>query len=221
MEIPKKLRKHFGDRVRLVKSLETESQSEAERLVLAVVADWKNGFEMLKTGGAVSSGAGVMSWEDRALSYHDDIAAAERARATGPERHENEKGKIEELADIYAGILDDEVRDIAWADPEKARSFQRLALGQALAYMEHAQEWRDKSKVAAKTSDMRQSDLRRFAKDFPYVHLVTVKAVRRWADNLLAEGDLKAATVKRIISANRGYWTFLERNGYIERKRPA
>ncbi|WP_116599856.1 site-specific integrase [Primorskyibacter marinus] len=61
-----------------------------------------------------------------------------------------------------------------------------------------------------KTLDMKRSDVARFAKRFPYSSDVTRKGSRLWVDQLQQSEGLSAATVRRIISACKGYWEYLQ-----------
>ena len=72
-----------------------------------------------------------------------------------------------------------------------------------------------------KTKDMKASDLRRFASKFPYTDEVNRLQVMDWVDHeLMAEQKLSAATCRRIISACRGYWAYLERHHKLDIPQP-
>lgn len=65
----------------------------------------------------------------------------------------------------------------------------------------------------AKTIDMKRSDVLRFSQRFRLTKDVGRQAVLDWVDHLLHEERLSPATVRRIVSACRGYWAFLQRRG--------
>ena len=65
--------------------------------------------------------------------------------------------------------------------------------------------------VEEKTKDQQISDLRRFIKKFPYAESATNKEVKEWIeDELIVENGLSVRTCKRIMTACRGYWSFLQ-----------
>jgi site-specific recombinase XerC len=68
----------------------------------------------------------------------------------------------------------------------------------------------------AKTIDMKRVDVRKLAAEFPSVPQVTPVAVNNFVLRLHAEG-LSPATLKKTISAWRGYWQFLKGNASATR----
>ncbi|WP_342071448.1 tyrosine-type recombinase/integrase [Yoonia algicola] len=193
LEVPKDLQRHYGKR-RFLKSLETESQTEAERLVLSVVAGWKAEFEAVRSGSSDALDALALEWRK-------DYA---------------QRNKYEE--EIYQGLLADKYEEIASESKETADTFQLVVEGTSLPLQEHLEEWLGTLRNDSKTIDMKRSDILRFAKNFPYSHQVRKRDVERWAYKLTTEHGLKTGTVSRILSACRGYWGFLDRSGYIDRE---
>jgi integrase len=192
LEIPKDVRQHNSS-ARLIKSLGTESLSEAERLVLPQVAMWKTEFEQLRAGKDKPLEAEAREWRD-------DLANAS-----------------DETREIYDSILDDKLREIQAQSPEKVETVSKIVRGETEELTANLDVWVGTLQNAAKTIDMKRSDVERFADEFPYTHLVTKRAVQRWAHKLQHEQGLKLATIRRIVSACQGYWRYLDRAGYIDR----
>ncbi|SEN01440.1 tyrosine-type recombinase/integrase [Palleronia pelagia] len=194
LEIPKSLRPKFRGKPRFVKSLQTESQTEAERLVLGVVATWKTLLEAQRNG----------------LPSEDAIKAlqvqAEDLRQQGWAKQEIAFYQ-EGLGDLFE---DDGLREAAAAIHGCETT---LAL--------HIDEYVAKTDGTPKTKDMKAADVRRFAERFPYSGDVTRLAVIDWVEkDLMTEAGLSGATARRIISACRGYWAYLERHHGMDTPEP-
>jgi len=139
LEIPKSLKPQFGGKARLVKSLKTESLSEAERRVFGVIAIWKEIIEAKRTGQP--SGDAI-----KALQLQ-----AEEMKLRGYENYEI-KAYQEDLGDVFD---DDDLRNAA-AEMH----------GSDVSFMVHINEYILATSGTDKTKDMKASDLRRFAKKF-------------------------------------------------------
>lgn len=64
---------------------------------------------------------------------------------------------------------------------------------------------------------MTHADLIRFAKKFRLAQDVTKKSLIQWVeDDLMTRQGLSAATCRRIMSACRGYWAYLERHKELD-----
>lgn len=193
VEVPKALRKTYGQR-RLITSLKTESKSEAERLVLAVVAGWKAEFEAVRNGASIPD-------ERLAREWRDDYAKADQ-----------------DARETLEGVLDDKLHEIAETSKPSATTFGLVVRGETVVLDEHLEDWLSHLDNEPKTLDMKRSDVKRFIEKFPYSHLVTKRDVQKWAFDLQQSEDLKQSTVQRIISACRGYWLFLDKSGRINRE---
>lgn len=194
LEIPKSLRPSFNGKPRLVQSLQTESQTEAERLVLGVVATWKAIFEAKRNGTAPSDAIAALK------------AEAEELRLKGWDSFDI-KYHQRDVAEFFE---DDGLIAAAGALHGEFKQFD--------LYIE---DYIAQAGGTPKTKDMKTSDLRRFASKFPYTDEVSRLQVMDWVDHeLMAEQKLSAATCRRIISACRGYWAYLERHHKLDIPQP-
>lgn len=194
LEIPKALRPQFNGKPRLIKSLQTESQTEAERLVLGVVATWKAIFEAKRNGTAPSDAIAALK------------AEAEDLRLKGWDSYDI-KYHQRDVAEFFE---DDGLIEAAKALHGESKQFD--------LYIE---DYIAQANGTAKTKDMKASDLRRFAIKFPYTDEVTRLQVMDWVENeLIDEQKLSAATCRRVISACRGYWAYLERHHRLDIVQP-
>ncbi len=70
LELPRDLRKKLG-KTRLVRSMATESLTEAERLVLPVIARWKSELDAVRAGKTSSLDKLASEWRsDYAMTCH-------------------------------------------------------------------------------------------------------------------------------------------------------
>lgn len=194
LEIPRALRHHFGGKPRFLKSLQTESLTEAERRVLGVVAKWKAVLEAKRNGIASTDAVTALQ------------AEAEELRLQGWANHEI-KNHQEDVAELFE---DDELR-----------SAVGVVHGDYIQLDQHIDDYIAISKGTPKTKDMRAADIRRFAKKFTFADEVNRQQVIDWVESdLMGEEKLSAATCRRMISACKGYWSFLERHKKLHAPQP-
>jgi len=187
MEIPKSLRPKFG-KSRFKQTLETESLSVAERRVMPVVAHWKHLIELAKSNRAGLEGE-LASW-----------------------RVEIERYKRQGLTD---GEIDDIALDVAYnlhEDAQRGAELYAITKGDWVLLAEHINDFVASLDNEPKTIDMKRRDVERLSSKFKYAHDVTNRTVVNWVENeLVAKDGLSYATCRRIISACRAYWIFLNR----------
>ncbi|MCZ6608798.1 MAG: hypothetical protein O7A66_02205, partial [Alphaproteobacteria bacterium] len=199
LEIPKSLRQHYSGRqpgknlVRLVRSLETDSLTVAERRVGPVVSAWKSEFARLKNEG------------DDAFFYRRRLQKAK----TEAERQQV-MSEIELAAGDIGPTYSEDVSTHRAAEEQAAgmaEDFAKRATGQLVGFTDHLDAFLERSVSTEKTKAMQRSDLVRFAVSFPTVQDVTYAGVQRWVDAL----GVEPATIRRTLSALRGYWRYLQR----------
>lgn len=198
MEIPRPLRAKFGGKSRFVKSLKTDSQKEAELKVLPVIAAWKQEFETARTGND-----GI---EGRAAQWRRLV-----------DTHKREGWTDEEIKEISLDVAITNHEDDPWMGEAHALAFEeKHLLSEYIAsYIESCRN------ITPKTRDMRVADIKRFARKFKYAHEATRRGVIQWVeDDLMSSLSLSAATCRRIISACRGYWEYLERQKGLDIPHP-
>lgn len=200
LEIPKALRQHYPGRqpgknlTRLVRSLQTDSLAVAGRRAGAVVAAWRSEFARLRNEG------------DDAFFYRRRLQKTK----TDAERQQ----VLSEIAlaaeNIRPAYIDDDVSHHRAAEEqaaEMAEDFAKRATGQLVGFTDHLDAFLERSGATEKTKAMQKSDVNRFAASFPTVQDVTHEGVQRWVDAL----GVAPATIRRTLSALRGYWKYLQR----------
>jgi len=194
LEIPRAVRPKFGGKPRFVKSLETDSESVAERRAPFVIAAWKK--EIAEARGEPA----------------DDDAAYWR-RVLRRAKDDKERARIIEQIDAAAVALGVETVDSPGDDPmssPEARQFYGEAMGWNVRTCEHLDEWQDQLRLDLKTKAIYKTDVQRFSERFKMLSDVTRPEVRRWVTVLLNEGEQSVASVRRIIAACKNYWRYLE-----------
>jgi integrase len=182
LEIPRDLRERFG-KPRFLQSLKTESLSEAERICLPVIHEWKELIESVRNGAPPT---------DAILAMRQSRLMLEQQ---GVSKHE---------IDMFHSELATETDILAEA--------HLVVHGGWIVLSEHIQDFVQSLSNEPKTIDMKRRDVERFSKKFKYAHDITIAAVAEWVQEDLIEKDqLSPATCKRIISACSGYWTYLQR----------
>jgi len=196
LDIPKALRPAFNGKARFVQSLGTDSLSEAERKVGVVISGWKAELHAARTGTRQAQ----TELFDLADGWRETLAYA----------------KTEKERDGIEMVLIDQAEKLDAKSPGLGVRAFKLATGQLVQTTDHIQPFLLTLQNEAKTLDMKRSDLHRFAKRFPLTRDVNHRALQRWAHELQHEENLKATTVRRIISTCRGYWDYLQRVEIVE-----
>lgn len=197
LDIPKDVRPKFRGARRFVQSLGTESLSEAEVLVLRLVADWKEQIIAARHGKTAIK----VDLVRKGLTWRDDLKAA--------------KGD-EDQEFLVKSLLDDELWDIHHRDSDAAQVVAKIAYGEAYPLDREIEVWLATEEVQDKTKDMKRADAKRFADHFKFSDAVTRSSLQTWVHHLQAEKHLRPPTLRRIVSACRGYWVYLIRAGHIQ-----
>ncbi|UOA32180.1 Tyrosine recombinase XerC [Sulfitobacter sp. DSM 110093] len=167
----------------------------AERRVLSVVASWKVRLEAARTGKPEPS----VDLAQVALDWREALDAA-------PDT---------DTRDRYELILSDKADKAEEKREGAGVELFKVATRQWLETGEMVEDWLQTLDNEPKTIDMKRSDLKRFSERFRLTLHVERKAVQRWVDHLRSQEHLKLPTIRRIISACRGYWSYLQRLDYV------
>ncbi|MGO8868849.1 MAG: tyrosine-type recombinase/integrase [Alphaproteobacteria bacterium] len=202
-DIPADVQALLGKR-RFVKSLETEDKGVAKRRAAVLEASWLSQIDHARERSNPESDA---AFYRRALREAPTEAERQRILASV----ENKSESL--IFDAYskAGKL------LEWpgepetsSEPEikTAVRFRDLATGKLVPFTEHLGEYLAGLRIEDKDKDMRRAIIARFAETFPYIADVQRKAVQKWI-NQQAAGGKAAGTIRRALSALRGYWRYL------------
>ncbi len=170
--------------------MQTESLTEAERIVPIVIARWKAELDDVRSG----TPRPTADARDRAEGWRDAIDSA-----------------TEEERDAIQHVLADQAEQAERTEPGSGVALYKFATRQWVETKEHVEEWLATLDNEPKTIDMKRSDLSRFSSRFRVTRKVERKEVQRWVYDLQHDQGLRLATIRRIVSACRGYWSHLQR----------
>lgn len=188
LEIPKALRPKFG-KARFKQTLQTDSLSRAKARVLPVVAEWKRLIELARHGHPDFEGE-LLQWREYQRTYRNQ------------------------------GLSDKEIEEIALdaavnlhPDPERGFALYETTTGQRIFLPEHLDRYLAAQDLEKKTIDMKRRDLLLLSDRFQFADAITKQELVVWVEEtLMRQEGLSPATCRRIISAARGYWAYLERH---------
>ena len=180
MNVPKDLQDHFGKK-RFHQKLGTESKTEAERLVLPVIAEWKLQIK-------IARGENVDGVSERELVSRMS--------------HE----KAEDYKEFILGPKAEEIEESHGY--EVAKRFLDNASGQRTPTMMFVEQWLTSTGLNARRVDMYRSDLKQLSEHVEFIENLDKKTVKGFVIELLK--DLSPRTVRRKMSAYKSYWGWLQ-----------
>jgi integrase len=189
MEIPKTVKSKFG-KSRFKQTLETESLTLAEKRVRPIIVEWRSAIDLALSGAPT----------DKVADMLGHVAQARRDGYTE-----------DEIADM---ALDALTVHEGWGSAdfpnEENAELYRVATSKVWPLRPYIEKWRQSLDQEPKTIDMKVSDVRQFAARFPNAQDATNEAIIMWIEELLSEG-LSRTTIRRKMSASKGFWTWLNR----------
>ena len=195
LDVPADVR-HVIKRRRYIKSLQTESETEARDRATHLVRRWK--AEIKKSRG----GADAMDpFEATAAWYRQQVLEI---------RAEHADDDDDEMEQVLLGTLIDRLEKVEDKHPGRGVALWKRATGETVGTAEHLEEWLATVNNEIKSIDLKRADVRRLARKFPTINEIRRKDVRRWHDDLVQNGGLKAASVRRLLSSCRMYWRYLQ-----------
>ena len=190
LDVPKDVRAKLRRRV-FRETLQTDSRSVAARRAAPKIANWKSAIARAREEPNHND---TRYWRDALRN------------AKTEEQRQSILEQIDMVAWEIGAINVENIGDPPSSDPE-AQRFYAEATGARLPTTEHLDEWIGSLQVKDKTTKMRRATIGRLAQKFPMLNDISRKEVRRWVTELTAE--LKPATVQRMMTDCRSYWTYL------------
>lgn len=195
LEVPQDCRKYITRR-RLIKSLKTESYTQAQIRVLGVVQLWKEQIEALRASEAGASGIDPDSWRRE----------KKRLKAMGAPEWE-----VDEALGSVA-------EDMEESGKEGAVVGFKVATGKSVLLSEHVQSYLDDTVADPKSKDMKTRHLLLFLVTFKLAEKVNQEAVAEWVEQvLLGERGVSHKTAKTYLSTYRTFWGYLGRKKLVKR----
>lgn len=193
--VPKDVQARFGKK-KFCKSLGTDSKSEADRLKLPYVAEWKALIAAArKTKGPLDTKA--ISEEVRLL--RDEI----RNNWTGYER--------DAVLELASNLQDH-------PDSDYADELLSRVVGDWNSTHDRVDEWLEAQDYLPKTEGEARPVLQQFCDKFRFFETTTPKDLEAWVAELSAE--LNVRTVKKKVGFVRSFWAYCVEKGYTKAPPP-
>lgn len=192
LKVPKDLRPIVG-KSNLFQSLKTDSAKIAKIRVMQVVGEWKELFQSLRSNDDLINSA----------------VQLRKLKEINPEIDTDQLAFQAYTHQVQKNPGDWPVTDVV--SPQHGQALS-VAMGLSFPLSVHISDYeKSLTYVEPKTRDMRISDLRRFVKKFPTAQSATNRTIKDWvSQDLITEQGLSVATCKRLMTACRGFWNFLQ-----------
>jgi integrase len=190
LEIPSALRSHFDGRPRFLQSLKTESESEAHRRALPLIALWKR--RLADARGATPEVSEATFWRETL------------AKATGDER------------DTLSLVVSDRAEAIERERGEKAaKLFADVAFDQVKLLAPLADQWLAEANYPPRGTYQHRRTLALLYTRHTTVSEIDRRTAGAFVTEVLAQGR-KPETVNRSLSTYLLLWSWMEKRGYVE-----
>ena len=199
MEIPKAVQSKFG-KSRFKQTLETESLTLAEKRVRPIIVEWRSAVDLALAGGTT----------DKVADMLGHVAQARRDGYTEDE--------IADMA-IDALTVNDGWGPSKFPSEENAELY-RVATSKVWPFKPYIGQWKQTLDQEPKTIDMKVSDVKEFVKRFPNAQDASNDTVIDWVEELLLSDGLSKGTVRRKISASKGFWSWLNKKQKMDIPHP-
>jgi integrase len=199
MEIPKAVQSKFG-KSRFKQTLETESLTLAEKRVRPIIVEWRSAVDLALAGGTTDKVADMLGHvaQARRDGYtEDDIADMAIDALTVNDGWGPSKFPSEENAELY-----------------------RVATSMVWPLKPYIEQWKRTLDQEPKTIDMKVSDVKEFVRRFPNAQDASNDTVIDWVEELLLSDGLSKGTVRRKISASKGFWAWLNKKKKMDIPHP-
>jgi integrase len=195
LKVPQDLREKLG-RTKFKQSLGTGDKRRAQELAKPLVALWKAQLRQAQ-GEPDAVQAEALRWRAHLTAL---LAAGEA------DSHE-----------AVASVVVDKAEQIeAKRGTQAAKEFADLAFGYRTPSALHHDAWAASIvHLTDKTQDQYKADVKRLVDHFTTLEAINAEAVRKWVDELAtpAGGNASPASIKRMVSCWRSYWSYLQEVG--------
>jgi integrase len=183
--IPKDVREILG-KFKFIQSLGTPNRREALMRSAPLVALWKSQIDEARGNtGAVA---------DEALRWKGYLATA-----TGVQLDV----LMDSLTEKAISMQDE-------AGEAKAGDFYKVAMGYSTLLNSNFDKWKAQITLVPKTKDQTVKDVAVFLARFTTIEQVTKQEVKKWIEELIAQGN-STGTANRMLISARNYWKYLQR----------
>lgn len=198
IQVPKGLRAILGS-AKKRKALGTTNRHEAKLLALECVVKWKQAFNRLREVQAQSLSQAAV--EENLKDFYDNSPDAYPV--------ETSNGKVEwieiDRTDEVTGYADDQYANLVH-DSMLVEAIE-VASGKIVRLADYVGSWRVQNQSSQKTVDMAERDVRLLVNHFRLMGNLKKPAVKKYLKEV--HGHLSPNTQKRMVSAWRSFWVYL------------
>ncbi|MCL2716927.1 MAG: site-specific integrase [Alphaproteobacteria bacterium] len=201
VEIPKPLRVAAGGKPRFMRSLGTESLTEANRLKHAHVAEFRRRIALLERGRADPLAQAI----EAAISFREALAAP----GVGHMEHGDHESTAE--AEMLATVRGEAEALLEAKGPEVARLFHSLATGQAALIRDHYETWLTTREDTEQTKSQHKGTIERYlrwAGEYTSIQATDRRKAGEYVQ-ALRDAGLAPKTIGRHLSSLSGLWRHL------------
>jgi hypothetical protein len=213
VEVPPSLRKVLGRRLK--RTLRTRDVDVARARRFRVVAKLKETIEAARRGPQGPQGDPMVA---EAMAWRESLVVTEDLRETPGAGYDTQ-------AELIASLVGDRAEALHDAGDERWEEFLSIARGKVTPLSLYVEDWLAEGALSGvplsqKTVRERRSALRALgswlvADGTPAtVEAVTRRVAGHYVQALL-QGDREPSTVGRLLVGIRGYWSWLQRRGYL------
>ena len=198
IQVPKGLRAIVGS-AKKRKALGTTNKHEAKLLALKCVFKWKQDFKRLKE--IQSQSLSQTAIEQDLRDFYNNSPDAYPVEASSGRTEWIEIDKADETAayadDQYSNAVDDNVLQESIG----------VASGSIVRLADYVDSWKAQSQSSQKTLDMAERDVRLLVNHFRLMENLKKPAIKKYLKSHY--GHLSSNTQKRMVSAWRSFWGYL------------
>jgi integrase len=208
VEIPKHLRAAANDKPRFLKSLSTESLTEANRLKHSHVAEFKRRIRMLEKGRADPLAAAI----EAAIAFREAFNSADNEYLAHSDQESTAAGELLDVVNQEAEAL------LEAQGPEAEKLFRSLATGKATLIRDHYETWLTVCEGTAQTKAQHETTIKRYLAWSGEYTSIQATDRRKAGDYVQALRDEKLSpkTIQRHLSTLSTFWRWLMSRGLTD-----
>ncbi|ABD05636.1 Phage integrase [Rhodopseudomonas palustris HaA2] len=205
VEIPKPLREALQGKPRFIKSLGTESLSEANRIKHQHVAEFKRRIKLAEQGKADPLAAAI----EAAIAFREAFASHDNEYLVHGDQESTGAEELLEVVNQEAQAL------LKTRGPEASRLFHSLATGKATLIRDQYPTWLAICNGTEQTKAQHEATIKRFlawAGEFMSIEGTDRKKAGEYVQ-VLRDAKLAAKTIQRHLSSLATLWSWLTSRG--------
>jgi integrase len=202
VEIPKHLREAAKGKPRFLKSLGTESLSEANRLKYSHVAEFKRRIRLLEKGKADPLAAAI----EAAIAFREAFASPDNEHLAHGDQESDAASELLAVVNQEASAL------LEAQGPDAEKLFRSLATGKATLISDHYPTWLTVCEGTQQTKDQHEATIKRYlawSGQYTSIEQTDRKKAGEYVQ-VLRDEKLASKTIARHLSTLSTFWQWLK-----------